>query len=452
MDATTARLVEFASQARYSDLAPDLVYECKRRLIDTLACAVGAYDDPLCDLSRNVAKRYAAAPDGDAASIWGCSTRTTPDFAAFANGVMLRVLDLNDMYRMKSGGHPSDVIAPLLAVGEAAHANGAAVINAMVLAYDVYCSFCAAVDANSKGWDVPLYTALASVIGAGKLLDLRREQFAHAIALALVPNLALYQTRTGELSSWKNCAAANASRNAVFAAYLARDGYTGPSAPFEGQAGLWDVMGQFEWRLDAGVHWMKQVHMKCYPVCYHSQAPAWAALELRRKVKVDELDSIDIETYDIAVEHTASDPSRWAPATRETADHSTPYVVAIALIDGEVTAQSFDPHRLTDPRVAALMRRMNVSANAAMSAAYPGSAPCRISAHTGTGRTVMAEVEYPRGHANAPMDDQTIETKFLQMFRGYGNPVQCNAVLEAVWNLDEMKDVGDALKLLVTAD
>ena len=222
MDTTTSGLADFASRAEFSDLPAETVHECKRRLIDTLACAVGAYNEPLSHMARAVAKRYSAPPGAPAASVWGATWQTTPEAAAFANGAMLRFLDINDLYRVKGGGHPSDVIAGIVAVAEAVHADGASVVNAVTLAYDVYCSFIETIDINSMGWDHPVYSAMASALGAGKLLHLSREQMGNAVSLALAPNMALWQTRCGELSSWKGCAAANASRNAVFAAFLAQ--------------------------------------------------------------------------------------------------------------------------------------------------------------------------------------------------------------------------------------
>jgi 2-methylcitrate dehydratase len=164
-------------------------------------------------------------------------------------------------------------------------------LNAICLAYEVYCNFVEAIDINSKGWDQPVYSVLASVLGAGKLMGLTREEMANAVALALVPNLALEQTRRGELSTWKGCAAANASRNAVFAAILAADGFTGPSDVFEGRSGLWNALGRFDWDLPqhGGAQRILRTHIKLLPVCYHGQSAAWAALELHPHVRIGDI-------------------------------------------------------------------------------------------------------------------------------------------------------------------
>ncbi len=450
MDATTARLIDFAAQADFSGLPAATLHEAKRRLIDTFACAVGAYEEPVSRMARTHASRYVAAAGSPAASVWGCSSPTTVEAAAFANGVMLRVEDISDMYRFKSGGHPSDVIAAVIAMGEGLHADGAAVINAVVLAYDVYCTFCEAVDVNSKGWDQPVYSVMACALGASKLLHLDREQMGNALALALVPNMALDQTRHGELSSWKGCAGANASRNGVFAALLAQDGFTGPTGVFEGKGGLYEIVGRFDWRLpatgDARTS-ISRTHMKCFPVCYHGQSAVWAAVDMRTRVRVQDIAEIRIETYEHAAHIMGADPSKWAPSTRETADHSLPYVVAIGLLDGEVTSASFSGVRLRDPEVARLMAMVKVDENAELSAQYPESAPCRLTVRMQSGEVVVTNIRYPKGHNMSPLSDAEVEQKFRGMFREYGSTSQCASALDGLWNFERARDVADVLKL-----
>lgn len=449
MDATTAHLVDFALQAEFARLPPNAVHECKRRLIDTFACAVGAYDEPISRMARATARRCTGTPS---ASVWGNATPTTPEAAAFANGVMLRLDDISDNYRVKSGGHPSDVIAGMLAAGEAAHADGPSVINAITIAYDVYCSFCETFDINSKGWDQPVYGVLACVLGAGKLLGLSREQMGNAVALALVPNMALFQTRAGDLSSWKGCAGGNASRNALFAAFLAQDGFTGPTAVFEGPHGLWDIVGRFDWKVTAGPdvpHRVTQTHMKCFPVCGHGQSATQAAIEIHPRVRAADIDTIQVEVYKMGVEMMANDPSRWAPTTRETADHSLPYVVAVALLDGEVVPRSFAADRLTDPSVVKLMNKVKVVESPELTARFPESWSTRLRIRLSSGDEIATEVRYPKGHIKDPLSDAELENKFRGMFREYGNESQCQAALDGLWKFDRAKNVGDVLKLFI---
>jgi 2-methylcitrate dehydratase len=448
MDGTTARLVDCALGAEYAKLPAEAVHECKRRLIDTLACIVAAYDEPLCAQARAVAQRYSA---NGGASVIGCRWQAMPEAATFANGVMMRYFDMMDTYLGKTRGHPSDAIMSILAVGEALHADGRAVIGAIVLAYDVFCTFCDAIDINSRGWDQPVIGGIAGVLGIGRLMGLSRDQMASAISLALAPNMALFRTRRGELSHWKGCAAANGARNAVFAAYLARDGINGPTEVFEGKYGLWDAVGKFDWPLRSGdaPYLVTQTHLKAFPIVYHAQPTAWAGLDLRAKVKLDEIADLRIDTYRTAVDMNGTDPSRWAPQTRETADHSLPYVLAAVLKDGEITEHSFAGDKLTDPALRALMQKIKVFEDPALTAQYPQSAPCRVTARLASGREIVCEVVNPKGHVSNPFSDREIEDKFRTSFKTYGSDAECERALLGLRDIDRANNIGDVMKLFV---
>lgn len=444
-DATVQRLVAFAERAQYEALSPAVVHETKRHLIDTFASALGAYDEPVSVMSRAVARRYRS---DDMARVWGSDSVTTPEMAAFANGVMTRSLDISDTYLGRSRGHPSDMVPGLVAVAESVHADGKSLITAMVLAYDVYCSFCKSVDINSGGWDQPVYTVLGCALGAAKLMHLSPDQTGHALSLALTPNLALAQARRGSLSSWKGCAGANASRNAVFAAMLAKEGFTGPGEIFEGSGGFWDAVGRTDWPLpDASM--ILETRTKFLPVCYHGQSAVFAALELRDRVDVSQIEEIRVDGYQVAVFMMGNDASRWAPTTRETADHSLPYCVAVALLDGRLVRDSFGDERLHDPAVAELMRKVKVAEDPALTALYPESAPGRVTIRMRSGETFVSEIRYPRGHEKSPMTDAEVEAKFRDFCAGLLGADGCDRALKALWQLESMKDASVISALLM---
>lgn len=444
-DKTTESLVSYVQTASFESLTPEVVHQCKRSLIDMFASALGAYDNPTSELARKVALR---STTDHPATIWGSYIQTTPEAAAFANGVMTRLLDISDTYLGKSRGHPSDMTAGILAVAESVHADGKSVINAITLAYDVYCSFCEAIDVNSKGWDQPVYGVLGCVMGAGTLLKLSREQMANAISLALAPNMSLAQARRGALSHWKGCAGANASRNAVFAAMLAQDGFTGPTAVFEGDGGLWQIIGRHEWPLPTVTHLITQTHMKCLPVCYHGQSAVFATLQLRDRCPVSEIDEIVVEGYKAAHMMMGADPTRWAPATRETADHSMPYVVAMALLDGAVTDGSFAQERLTDPAVLSLMAKVKMRSDARLDTLYPEASPSCVSIRLKSGQTYKEEVRYPLGHAKNPLSDADVVNKFNDLTATRLGATQRESALEALLNFERFDDVTDVIKKL----
>jgi 2-methylcitrate dehydratase len=444
-DPTAERLIAFAQRSSYDALPQNIVHETKRRVIDTFASALGAYDEPVCAMARRVASRYRS---DSVARVWGSGITVAPEYAAFANGVMARALDVSDTYLGRSRGHPSDMMSGLVAAGEIAGADGKALIAAIVLAYDVYCSFCRSVDINAKGWDQPVYGVLGCSLGAARLLSLTPQQTGQALSLALTPNMALAQTRRGSLSSWKGCAGANASRNALFAALLAKEGFTGPSEVFEGEGGLWAAIGRFDWALPE-TPMIAETHTKPLPVCYHGQSAVLAALQLRDRVEdPGAIEEVLVEGYATAKMMMASDATRWAPATRETADHSLPYCVAVALLDGEVTRASFADERLRDPRIAGLMQRVKVAEDPQLTAQYPEGAPGRVTLRTRSGQMHVAEIRYPRGHEKNPMTDGEIERKFRDLSAGRLGGEGCERALEQLWQLERAGDVRRLAALL----
>jgi 2-methylcitrate dehydratase len=447
MDATTERVVDYVIASDYARLSPQAVQACKQRLIDTFASAIGAWHEPMSVQARRIAALTSANPG---ASVLGVAQATSPENAAFANGVMIRVLDLSDTYMSRSRGHPSDMIAGVLAVAEITGASGREVINAVVLAYDIYCSFCDSVDIHSKGWDQPIYAALGTVCAAGKLLGLNRAQLGEAISMTVTPNMALYQTRAGsELSGWKGCAGPNAVRNGVFAALLAREGFTGPGAIFEGKWGLWDIVGKFDWKLPQAGEGsrIERTHVKCFPVCYHGQSAVWAALELRAQVKVADIQSIHVEGYSHAFNVMGNDPTRWKPRTHDTADHSLPYVVSTALLDGGISSASFTHDQLERADTAALMAKVTVAEDKAFTASYPETAAARVTIRTAAGEKT-AEVRYPKGHCNAPMDDADFDRKFRDLYSLYSATADSAPVLQMLRNFERQTAVGDVFRLI----
>jgi 2-methylcitrate dehydratase len=439
MDDTTQQLARFAWEADISRLPAAAVHECKRRLIDSIACAAAAYPEPFCVRTRAFAERYSGTPS---ARIWGSGARTSVEMAAFANGTMLRYLDYSDTYLGKTAGHPSDMLGALVAVAEAFECDGASLVAASVLAYEIYCGLCDSVALQPKGFDQATCAVVGTAAGAGKLLGLTVEQIGHALSLALAPNLHLYNVRCGELSDWKACAGPNGARNGVFAALLARDGFTGPSAVIEGKGGLFDAITPFEWRFGAGdAPLITGTHLKFHPVCYHGQAAIDAAVELRRAVPVDQIADILVETYESAFQGMGADLQRWAPTTRETADHSLPYTIAMTLQDGGLTSQSYAPERLSDPRTRRLMEKIRIVSTPAMTSDYPRKVQARITIR-GTDGSVHTHLQtLPKGHAANPLTDAELEEKFLQLYPPFGDADAAGRSLELLWSLEKRDNV-----------
>ena len=447
MDSKAQALARYAAQFRFEDLPAAVVHETKRKLIDTLGCAMGGFRLEPCRIARAIARRCVGNPP---ASILGTQEASTPEHAAFANGTMVRCLDYNDSYLSQASCHPSDAWPAVLAVADSMHADGKAVIAGGALAYEVACNFADAMP-REQGWDNTFYDVVAAALGSAGVLRLDEQGMLHALALAIVPNVALGQTRVGELSMWKGCAAANAARNGVFAALLAHAGITGPEDVLEGKWGLSHLLDcPFEWAPFGGrgaPYRIAETHLKYYPGVVHAQSPIGAALALHGQMAAEAIAAIDIETYWVARRYADKRSSLWHPATSETADHSIPFLVAAALLDGDVTAATFAEDRINDARVRRLMERTVVRENAEFQAAYPAGWQCRITVTLEGGERKTAHVKYFKGHARSPLTDAEVEAKFRTLTAETLAPAQADAILAQLWRLDGLGDVGEVLAL-----
>ncbi|MFT3816545.1 MAG: MmgE/PrpD family protein [Rubrivivax sp.] len=445
MDATTDRIARYVSALSFERLPPEAVHECRRRIIDSVACAAAASQEPFCEAMRGLARRYGGAPG---ARLWGSGERTSAEMAALANGTMLRYLDCSDTWLGRSNGHPSDMIGALVALAEAHRHSGRELVTAIVAAYEVYCSLCEAAPLAARGIDQATCAAVGAAAGAARLLGLDAARTGEALSLALAANLNLYNARIGELSDWKGCAGPNGARNGLFAALLAAEGVTGPTAVVEGKGGLRDVVGELDWRVGAAaMPLIVATHLKFHPVCYHGQAAVDAALALRGQARLEDVASIEVETYDAAVRAMGSDPARWAPTNRETADHSLPYTVAVALLHGRLRSADYAPERLRDPDTRRVMDLVRVAGSAELTQAFPAHAQARVTLRLRDGGMQTHLQADPRGNACNPLSDAEVSEKFMSLYGPWGDAAAASRTLGLLWSVEQL----DSAVLLVDA-
>lgn len=450
MTSTTDRMVEYALELRYDELPDTAIHHAKRRIIDTLGGAFAAYTAPTVRIARQVALPT-AGPGG--ARIWGSLTRTSPDMAAFVNGSALRYLDINDTHRTVDGSHPSDNLGGVMAVAEMLGASGSELLLALVISYEIQCRFVDSVPFNEAGWDQPVPGVMACALACGRLLDLSRQQLREALALAIIPNLSTYQTRAGELSMWKGCAAANGARQGVFAAMLASHGMTGPSDPFDGVFGLWkQTMGKpYEIKTFArgkeALYAVEQSNIKKYPVRDSCQLAVDAARLLRDKLAGRAVEALQVETYRSAYKGAVEDPELWAPRTRETADHSMLVSIAVTLLDGAVSPDTFNSDRFKHPEVLGLIKRTKVEVLDEFTKQAPGVRNCRISAQLADGSTEVGHLFWTQADIQRGLSDTEIEEKFERLNRDIMPPQVRRKALDALWKLDELDDVARLVDL-----
>jgi 2-methylcitrate dehydratase len=445
------RLAEYALAVRFEDLDERTVREMKARVIDALGCAIGAYSEEPAVFARRLA---AKAGGGGPATLLGTASGAAPPIATFVNGLMIRYFDFNDTYLSKEPAHPSDNLAPCLAVSQSEKADGKRFMTAAAVAYEVQCRLCDAADIRHRGWDHVNYGLVSSSLAAAKLMGLDAEKSTHAVNIALNGHIAMRQVRAGELSMWKGASFANAARNAVFSAMLAREGMTGPAPIFEGEMGFFkQVSGEFA--LDTasfggmkGEFKVADTYVKYWPAEYHAQSAVWAALEIRKKVKdMGKAESVLVETHEAGYTILGKDPEKWTPRTKETADHSLPYMAGMALLHGKIDNETYSEGNLRDRSNLDFIRRVKVVEDPALTAMYPKGMPNRITVKFKGGEKESAQVDVPRGHPGNPMTREEIEGKFLRLTSGRVKGQEAREALRRLWKLEEERDL-DVVALL----
>src|SRR3954471_21789111 len=454
------QLADYACSLKFEDLSKDTVHEVKRRVIDSFGCALGAWNEEPCRIAREVASEFSAEKG---ATIIGTSHKAPPDWGAFATGCCIRYFDYNDTYLSKEPAHPSDNLAAVLAVAESVGASGREAITAAALAYEVQCRLCDAASIRARGWDHPTYGAFSTALAAAKLMKLDLEHTRHAVNIAGVNCAAFRQARVGELSHWKGVAFANAARHGVYAALLARAGMTGPAPIFEGAMGFEKELGVSLGNVDEFFDKAKEAlagegpasmilktSIKYWPAEYHSQSAIEAALFLRPQIEdLSKIKGVVIESHDASVDIIGSEEEKWKPETRETADHSLPYITAIALIDGKVTDKQFEPARYMDPKIWKFLENVKVERNAELSALYAEAVANIVHVTLKDGRTLTKRVDYPLGNAKNPVSDQELVGKFNAMVLSKIGEGAAARIVDLGWKLDPAIGVGELMQACV---
>ena len=286
-------------------------------------------------------------------------------------------------------------------------------------------------------------------------MGLSREQTEQTVNLCVAPNVALYQTRIGDVSMWKGCAFANASRNAVFAAMMAQRGLTGPAPVFEGFGGFFNAVSGGTFTPDAfggdgRPFKVMEATIKRFPLGLYSQTVVEAALEIRDRVSsVDDIAEVRVETLQTAIDIMAGDEEKWRPANRETADHSMPYSVAVALTYGNVDEHHFDDEHLQDRALLALTEKVKVAATEEANRRAPEAMLATVEIVTKSGeRHRSSPVPYHRGHWKNPMTDREVEAKFRALSTDLLGQAQTDALLDRLWNLEQVDHIGEVLRMV----
>ena len=446
-------LSQYVSSIRYGDVPESIIHESKKRIIDALGCGIGAFDASPVKFSREIAER---AKVKDGSTLLGTRTKTTPDMASFVNGIMVRYFDYNDTYLSKEPAHPSDNLGACLSVADSEDATGEDLLLSVALAFEIQCRLCDVADIRHRGWDHVCYGLVSTALASGRLMGLNLRQLTQSVNLALNSHITMRQVRAGELSMWKGCSFANAGRNGVFASLLAREGMTGPSPIFEGEMGFFkQVSGPFQINTDdfggrKGSFKIGETYLKYFPAEIHSQTAIWAALEARKEIDdLNEIASIEIASHEAGYTILGKDPEKWAPATKETADHSLPYIVTMALIEGKIDNSTYTPKKFKDPKTLRLLKKVTVVEDKDLTDMYPEAVANRVTVKLSSGKIISKQVNYHKGHPKNPMSDEEVEKKFISLTRRQLSKNQTRRALDILWNLEKVRDVSKIFSALL---
>lgn len=455
MSTVSQDLAAFASAISAEDFDRETVEKGKELLVDTIGCSMGAYTSPPVKALRET---FDGSAGSDEATVVGTRDTAAVADAALVNATMARYLDYNDCYMAASAAcHPSDHIMALLSVAEAEGATGTDLLEAIVTAYEVEGRGLDECPVRTNGFDYAAWGVYSSVAAAGTLMDLSEEALVDAFGIAGASNNPLYISRRGEVSMWKGVAHPYVTHNAIQACRMARNGLGGPTAVFEGPFGFYEVVADGEISFGRppapGEHRILETSLKSFACGYYIHSPITGVLELidEHELDPDGIDAVHVETFDVAVEALAT-PEKWdTDLTRETADHSIPYSVAAAIVDGEVTPAQYAEDRLRAPEIHAVMDRITVEENEDLTAHrrdHPRHIPS-ITRITVDGTEYSTRVDSPLGHPERPMSDEQVRAKFEDNCRPLLSATQVEAALDACESLDALDRVDPILEPLV---
>jgi 2-methylcitrate dehydratase len=438
-------LAGYVTGVRYPDIPAPTREELKRRILDSLGCALAALEAEPVTMARAVVDDLGGA--GHATLIGG--GRTAPDRAAFWNGALVRYLDFMDSYLAKGETcHPSDNLAPVLAAAEYAGADGATFLSALAVAYQVHARLSDEAPVRHKGFDHTTQGAYAVAAGVAKALGLDARRTANAIAISGTGNVALRVTRTGALSHWKGLAYPNTAFIATHAAFLAARGLTGPAEVFEGNKGFkWSIAGDFtiDWRSEdvARVH---DTIIKKYNAEIHAQSALEAAIALKEEHGLEPaaITGIEVAIFDVAHQIIVGgqEGAKAQVATKEEADHSLPWLIACALVHGDVLPRHYEGDGVGEPVIQELLAKVTVVPSAAYSARFPSEMATTVTIHrTDGGPVALERVDY-EGFTTRPMSWQAVGAKFTKLAEPKVGAAAARRVVDVVRTLEE-RPIGD---------
>lgn len=444
------QLAAFVVRASYDNLSEAARQQLKIRVLDGLGCAIAALQGEPIRLLKAQIEEF----DGAQHCTLIGGGKAAPDRSALYNSALVRYLDFNDSYLAKGETcHPSDNLGAVLAASEYTKQSGQKLLIALSVAYQVQCRLSDVAPVRAKGFDHATQGSYAVAAGVSKALGLDVVRTANAIAICGTAFNALRVSRTGALSHWKGLAYPNTAFSCTHATFLAMRGITGPLEVFEGNKGFMDsIAGKFKinWS-EEDLERVTQTILKKYNAEIHSQSVLEGILELKKEYGLagEEVARVEIEIFDTAynIIGGGEEGNKNIVRTKEEADHSLPYLVAVAILDGQVMPEQYRPVRIQSQDVQALLRKVTVKPSSDYSRRFPDEMPCRITLTLRDGRRIAKEKHDYEGFRTRPMSWERAVEKFERLAAPYTERSLCREIVSAVSNLEAIQ-VSDLTKLL----
>ncbi|MBI3451211.1 MAG: MmgE/PrpD family protein [Acidobacteria bacterium] len=456
MDMLSRQLARFAVRLSYEDLPPRAIDEAKRFLLDSMGCALGGVRTHDARIMREFIEEEGGRAE---ATLIGTRRKVPATWATLYNALVVRALDYNDIYWKADPSHPSDILPAAISMAERVGAGGRDVILGIVIGHELEMRFCEAAEPGirERGWHHASLTGFVSPVVAGKILGLTEDQMVHAIGISGSHTLTLGAVTAGKLTMMKNTVDPIATWQGVIAALWAQKGFHGPEHVIDGKEGLFHCLGK-AWRpemLTAGLgesFKIQDCSMKFFPTEALTHTPLSAALELRSKHGIDpgSIESITVRTVRRAVD-ILCDPSKYRPTSRETADHSLPYCIGVALMDGKVTPDSFDEKRFTDPKLLDLIQKVKGVGDEEIERNFPRLYTCDMTIAVKGGKTFQCRLDYPKGDPRNPLTPAELEGKFMSLAEPVVPAGKAQEIASIIMGLEKERSLGRLMEAMVAA-
>ena len=455
MNSISRTMAKFALGLTYERIPQTAAHEAKRFLLDSVGCALAAVDHE--DMEQ--AHRYVCELGGNPqATIIGHGTKTNIADAALLNALLIRAMDYNDIYWKQDPSHPSDIIPAALAPAEWKGRSGKDLLVGILIAYELEMRLCLAAEPGVRevGWHHASLTQFASPFVAGRMLGLTEDQLVAACGISGSSHFTLGGVVAGHLTNMKNTADPMATEAGVRAALLASTGYSGPVELFEGKEGVFHVLKNVRWSPQAMTDGLGERFLitecgyKAFPTEALTHQPITALLEAMAEnaVAPESVAEIVVRTTTRGAD-ILSDPSKYDPQTKETADHSLPYCIAVAAAKKNVLPSHFDDETLFDPEVRGFLSKIKVVADPEIDSLFPKVKRAIVTVTTTDGRSFTRQEDHAKGSPERPLSDDDVVDKFRANASHTLSAKALDRVVDLTFGIDRLATTGEYMRCLV---